>query len=149
MSKKNKNPKNVIYIALSVVLLLVVSAVALKFTGNKSFSPEAGLDVEVLKEISSGAQIQKGQTARVHYTGWLTDGSKFDSSRDRDIPFEFRVGEGQVIRGWDLGVEGMKVGESRRLKIGPKLAYGEMGAGNVIPPNATLLFEVELLDILQ
>lgn len=103
-----------------------------------------GLDAEIVKK-AEGTTVQKGQLAKVHYTGWLTDGTKFDSSKDRNEPFEFRVGDRQVIRGWDLGVEGMKVGEVRKLTIASDLGYGERGAGNVIPPGATLVFEVELL----
>ena len=103
-------------------------------------------------EPGSGAAVTAGQSAVVHYTGWLWDaaapeniGRKFDSSRDHGDTFTFRVGGGEVIRGWDQGVEGMKVGGKRRLVIPPELGYGARGAGGVIPPNATLKFDVELL----
>ncbi len=95
--------------------------------------------------VGSGAVAGKGQTVSVHYTGWLENGTKFDSSKDRNDPFEFKLGAGQVIRGWDEGVAGMKVGGVRRLTIPPQLGYGDRGAGGVIPPKATLIFEVELL----
>ena len=95
----------------------------------------------------NGDTAKAGQYVTVHYTGWLTNGQKFDSSLDRNDPFEFRLGAGQVIRGWDQGVAGMQVGGKRKLTIPPELGYGARGAGGVIPPNATLVFEVELLAV--
>jgi len=97
--------------------------------------------------VGSGREAHAGETAVVHYTGTLTDGTKFDSSKDRNAPFSFRLGAGQVIKGWDEGVEGMKIGGIRKLVIPPQLGYGSRGAGSVIPPHAALNFEVELLDL--
>jgi len=97
--------------------------------------------------VGEGAEAVAGNYVSVHYTGWLTNGSKFDSSKDRDEPFEFPLAQRHVIAGWDEGVQGMKVGGTRKLTIPPQLGYGARGAGGVIPPNATLVFEVELLDI--
>jgi FKBP-type peptidyl-prolyl cis-trans isomerase FkpA len=98
-------------------------------------------------QVGTGAVATAGKTAVVHYTGWLLDGTKFDSSRDRNQPFSFPLGAGQVIKGWDEGVAGMKVGGKRTLIVPPALGYGARGAGGVIPPNATLKFDVELLDV--
>jgi peptidylprolyl isomerase len=98
-------------------------------------------------EAGAGASPEPGQTVEVHYTGWLTDGTKFDSSLDRGQPFTFALGQGEVIQGWDEGVASMQVGGKRQLVIPPELGYGAQGAGGVIPPNATLIFEVELLDV--
>ncbi len=97
--------------------------------------------------VGSGPSPRQGQTVVVHYTGWLTDGKKFDSSVDRGQPFEFVIGTGQVIRGWDEGVASMKVGGKRRLTIPADLGYGSRGAGGAIPPNATLIFDVQLLGV--
>jgi len=111
---------------------------------------DSGLKYEDL-HIADGAVAEPGCKVSVHYTGWLTDGSKFDSSVDRNQPFQFGLGAGQVIRGWDEGVAGMSVGSKRKLTIPPALGYGAAGAagaGGVIPGNATLVFEVELLEIL-
>ena len=95
----------------------------------------------------TGAEAKSGQRVSVHYTGWLTNGTKFDSSKDRGDPFVFPLGKGHVIKGWDEGVAGMKVGGKRKLTIPSALGYGASGAGGVIPPNATLVFEVELLAV--
>ena len=105
-----------------------------------------GLNIEDLK-VGNGAEATSGKRVEVHYTGWLTNGQKFDSSVDRGKPFTFQLGAGQVIKGWDQGVAGMKVGGKRKLTIPPDLGYGARGAGGVIPPNATLVFEVELLGV--
>ena len=106
----------------------------------------SGLQIEKLAE-GTGATPKPGDRVTVHYTGWLTDGRKFDSSVDRKQPFVFTIGRGQVIRGWDEGVATMRVGDKVRLTIPPEMGYGARGAGGVIPPNATLIFEVELLDV--
>ncbi len=106
----------------------------------------SGLVIEDLV-VGEGALAQSGQSATVHYTGWLTDGTKFDSSKDRNDPFAFGLGRREVIAGWDEGVQGMRVGGRRKLTIPPALGYGARGAGGVIPPNATLVFEVELLGV--
>jgi FKBP-type peptidyl-prolyl cis-trans isomerase FkpA len=104
------------------------------------------LEIEDLK-VGTGAEAKAGQKVVVHYVGTLTNGSKFDSSRDRGEGFDFKLGAGQVIKGWDQGVAGMKVGGLRKLTIPPELAYGARGYPPVIPPNSTLVFEVELLQV--
>ncbi len=106
----------------------------------------SGLVIEEVR-LGEGDMAKSGQFVSVHYTGWLTDGTKFDSSKDRAEPFEFPLGQRNVIAGWDEGVQGMSVGGIRKLTIPPELGYGARGAGGVIPPNATLVFEVELLAI--
>jgi len=115
-------------------------------TDANAISTPSGLKYIEIKE-GTGAQPQAGQTVSVHYTGTLEDGTKFDSSRDRNQPFSFKLGAGQVIKGWDEGLSTMKVGGQRQLIIPPGLGYGSRGAGGVIPPNATLIFDVELLKI--
>ncbi len=103
------------------------------------------VQIETLKQ-GTGDGAKDGDTLVVHYTGTLTDGRKFDSSRDRSEPFDVTLGQRRVIAGWEQGLQGMKVGETRRITIPPELGYGARGAGSVIPPNATLVFEVELLE---
>ncbi|CAN5658825.1 FKBP-type peptidyl-prolyl cis-trans isomerase [soil metagenome] len=98
-------------------------------------------------EVGTGAEAVAGQLVVVHYSGWLADGTPFDSSRDGGVPFETIIGEGSVIQGWDQGIPGMREGGRRKLVIPPDLAYGAAGAGGVIPPNATLVFDVELLEV--
>jgi FKBP-type peptidyl-prolyl cis-trans isomerase len=114
-------------------------------------APQPGANVTELKiedtKVGTGDEAVTGKSVTVHYTGWLTDGTKFDSSKDHGQPFTFQLGGGQVIKGWDQGVVGMKVGGVRKLTIPPSLGYGDRGAGGVIPPGATLVFEVELLSV--
>jgi FKBP-type peptidyl-prolyl cis-trans isomerase len=139
-------------------LQALLLAAAVLVAGCSPNTPEAALSTAQLKitelKPGTGPAIKAGQTAVVHYTGWLYvedapdhKGKKFDSSLDRNDPFSFPVGGGQVIQGWDQGVAGMQVGGQRRLVIPAELGYGSRGAGGVIPPNATLLFDVELLSI--
>jgi FKBP-type peptidyl-prolyl cis-trans isomerase len=116
-----------------------------KVTG-KPHTTASGVEYWDIK-VGTGATAVAGRRLSMHYTGWLTNGQKFDSSLDRGEPFEFTLGVGQVIKGWDEGVAGMKVGGKRQLKIPPAAGYGSRGAGNVIPPNATLIFDVELLSV--
>ncbi len=128
----------------ALVLAPVAAAAATKAPPTVTL-PD-GLKYVDLK-IGKGPQPAAGQTVRVHYVGTLQDGTKFDSSRDRGQPFEFVLGEGRVIPGWDEGIKTMRVGGLRRLIVPPQLAYGDQGAGDKIPPNATLVFDIELLGI--
>ena len=142
-------------IVLSSVLSLVGLTVFTFAEEKKMSSNEAAGQVVTTESglqyidlvMGTGRQAELGDTAMVHYTGWLANGTKFDSSVDRKEPFSFRVGAGQVIKGWDEGVGTMKVGGKRKLTIPPQLGYGARGAGNAIPPNATLTFDVELLEL--
>jgi FKBP-type peptidyl-prolyl cis-trans isomerase len=113
---------------------------------NSTVTTASGLQYTDLEQ-GTGTEASQGATAVVHYTGWLLDGTKFDSSHDRGVPLEFVIGQGRVIPGWEEGVGTMNVGGKRELIIPPNLAYGAQGAGGVIPPNATLKFEVELIDL--
>jgi peptidylprolyl isomerase len=117
-------------------------------TTGKPVTTASGLTYYDLK-AGDGAQPKSGQRLKVHYTGWLTDGKKFDSSVDRGEPFSFVFGVGQVIKGWDEGVSTMRVGGKRQLRIPPELGYGKRGAAGLIPPDATLIFDVELIAVVE
>jgi FKBP-type peptidyl-prolyl cis-trans isomerase len=133
-----------VFVAFAISLADITTVICMSGCTKKTDVTE--LKIEDLK-ASTGVETIASKTVHVHYTGWLTDGKKFDSSLDRGEPFVFPLGAGRVIKGWDQGVAGMKVGGKRKLTIPSNLAYGESGAGGVIPPNATLVFEVELLGI--
>ena len=137
------------HLLLTALVVLTATAVfgqdPTKVTGN-GIKTADGLQYWDIK-AGTGDTAKSGQTVTVHYTGWLTDGKKFDSSVDRGQPFQFHLGAGEVIKGWDEGVAGMKVGGKRQLRIPPELGYGSRGAGGAIPPNATLIFDVELLGV--
>jgi FKBP-type peptidyl-prolyl cis-trans isomerase FkpA len=152
------NSRAIRIIAFATLMCLPLAGCSDDFEEEEQLPPMADSGVSTLQTQDvtpgTGAEAKKGQTVRVHYTGWLFDaakadkrGNKFDSSKDRNEPFEFALGQGDVIRGWDEGVTGMKVGGTRVLTIPPAMGYGARGAGGVIPPNATLVFEVELLEV--
>ncbi len=144
-----------------VMILFAILGAAAGCGGNKASAPSTSAPMKVTGPptttasglqywdivVGTGATAEPGNVVKVHYSGFLTNGQKFDSSRDRGEPFSFPLGAGQVIKGWDEGVSGMKVGGQRQLRIPPELAYGSAGAPGAIPPNATLIFDVELLDV--
>jgi peptidylprolyl isomerase len=132
-------------ILITIVMCAALLAGGAMAQGGKQMKTPSGLIVEFLQE-GKGPLPAKGQTVVVHYTGTLLNGQKFDSSRDRGQPFSFVLGQGQVIKGWDEGLALMTVGSRAKLTIPPELGYGARGAANVIPPNAVLVFDVELLD---
>ncbi len=137
---------------MSRIVAVLLSAFVLIFVacGRTEKLPEGPTELQIVDRVAgTGAEAVPGKKVQVHYVGQLLDGTKFDSSRDRDQPFEFELGAGMVIQGWDRGVAGMKEGGIRDLVIPPSLGYGARGAGGVIPPNAALKFEVELLKVLN
>lgn len=140
------------FAGLAGLALVALPLAGLAFAGNTGGAEAewkksaSGLEIQELK-VGEGAEAKAGATVDVHYTGWLLDGTEFDSSVHRGKPFSFHLGAGEVIRGWDEGVAGMKVGGKRKLRIPADLGYGSRGAGGVIPGNATLIFDVELLGV--
>ena len=144
---KRRRNRRLLAVGIGAAVVVIVAAIAAitYFAVHKDPYP-AGLKVENLVK-GTGEKAQVGQLVTVHYTGWLDDGTQFDSSVDRGQPFQFTLGQGQVIKGWDAAIKGMRVGGTRRLIISPELAYGELGREPTIPPNATLTFEVELLAV--
>jgi FKBP-type peptidyl-prolyl cis-trans isomerase FkpA len=150
MSKVN------VLVKLSIAILGIILLPSLAFSQTNKGAANVTELVKNDVKIGTGEEAVSGKMVTVHYTGWLYDaaapdkkGAKFDSSRDRGEPFSFLLGSGRVIKGWDRGVAGMKIGGQRILIIPPAMAYGEHGAGNVIPPNATLIFDVELMSLRQ
>jgi len=153
--------KTLTIIILIIILIIIIGGVYLLWQNNYKSSGAAlsqslnqtsanydvqGMKVEILQQ-GTGTGAKSGDTVTVNYVGTLQDGTKFDSSIDRGKPFQFTLGQNSVIQGWELGVAGMKIGEKRKLTIPPELAYGSQGAGGIIPPNATLIFEIDLLSI--
>ncbi|KKQ23570.1 MAG: Peptidyl-prolyl cis-trans isomerase [Parcubacteria group bacterium GW2011_GWA2_37_10] len=141
--------KKVLITGVIIILIIVVAGVYFLLQNNSpsnNYEMIQGMKVEILKQ-GTGAQAKTGDTVTVNYVGALENGIKFDSSIDRETPFPFTLGENRVIKGWELGVLGMRAGEKRKLTIPPELGYGSAGAGGVIPPNATLIFEVDMLSI--
>jgi FKBP-type peptidyl-prolyl cis-trans isomerase FkpA len=146
--------RQLVLLSLLLVATLLLAQAGKKTAANaaptkvsgKPVTTASGLQYWEIKK-GSGAEAVAGKNVSVHYTGWLTDGKEFDSSRDRGEPIEFILGAGRVIKGWDEGVTGMKVGGKRQLRIPPQLAYGQRGFSPVIPPNATLIFDVELVRV--
>lgn len=143
---------------MAYAFVTLVGAAACSDGDGNTFADELDIDLASMEqrdgglyvqdvEVGTGAEAVAGQLVAVHYSGWLADGTPFDSSRDRGVPFEVVIGEGGVIQGWDQGIPGMREGGRRKLVIPPELAYGAVGAGGVIPPNATLVFDVELLEV--
>jgi len=141
-----------------ILLLSLLLAACGHGDSARGFSASLGVDTTTMTKapagfwytdvaVGQGDEARQGSTVRVHYTGWLPDGTKFDSSRDRGEPFAFTLGAGQVIAGWDEGVKGMKAGGRRKLVLPPQLAYGEEGAPPAIPPRSTLVFDVEVLEV--
>ena len=130
----------------SIAILLVLALLSVGCAKKNIGVTGTGMKYEIIRE-GTGPSPKRGDSVTVHYTGWLEDGAKFDSSVDRNQPFTFKLGVGQVIQGWDDGVATMKVGGKSKFYIPPELGYGSRGAGGVIPPNAKLIFEVELLSI--
>lgn len=144
---KRRRSRRLLAIGIGTAVVVVAAAIAVivYFAVHKAPYP-AGLEVENIV-MGTGEKAKVGDLVTVNYTGWLEDGTKFDSSLDRGQPFEFTLGQGRVIKGWDAGVKGMRVGGTRKLIIPPDLAYGEQGSPPKIPANATLVFEVELLAV--